>query len=516
MVGVTGAIFFRPQAEVRYVRFPVDNGKTCIGAVYKPTGIIPGKKYPAVFLIPGIYTPHTAMENIAFELTRRNYFVFSIYVPDWNPSGNLKVLKKGREYFFKNFPEADSSKTAYLGHSLGGTTAVDATYKNKNAWAASAIGFYIGGELKAQPPNLLLGTGIYDEQNGPEKMKLSIGSVTYGKLNGEGRIGDFRKKNVRELFFSPYSGHASELSDPFIARKLAEFLSLSFFGVTEKNKFISFPFYKISIMMLLLGGFLTAVPLMMLFLEKYEYHYRFIYLLLIPAAGIMLVFVPINPVAVVRIFGILFLAFLFSNYYMKKYENQFLQAYKGFLVFFVRVAAVGVLFVFSFIFTQLLFSLKLLFSSGKLFSAFPAYLVVTFPLCACTFMVSFILLIKQAASWIWIFPILLCGFLYFLETISPGWTIRTVFRNGEEIRRFFKFRKSKTVTPKSIAVLVVCIAAAVFAWVWLIKSGMANPQIMTDYVLFILRYLLIPLSLTLFIRYKIKTAKTKKVRKLIA
>jgi hypothetical protein len=494
------------MADVRYIRFPLENGKTGLGAVYKPVNLTPGKRYPVVFLIPGINTPHTAMENLASELARRNYYVFSVFAPKWNPPKNLKTLRRAMEYVYKNYPEAYPKKTAFVGQSLGGTTAVDASYNNKSACAAVSIGFYIGGELKTQPPNLLLGTGMYDDLNSPDKMKQSIRSVTNNKLTEEGRIGYFKNRTVRQLFFSPYSGHCAEMADPYIAGKIAEFLSLSIYGVPEKDKFISFPFYKISIMILLAGSLLSAIPLVMFLSGRYEYHYRFIFLPLILIAGLILVFAPLNPVAVIRIFGILFLSFLISNYYMKKYENHFVQAYKGFLVFFIRTFAVVVLFAFSFIVSQFIFEAGMLFSSGKYLYAFPGYIMVTFPLAICNFMVSSILFIKQAASWIYIFPILLCLFLYFMETMSAGWCLHSIFKKADELRRFAKFRKERRPSKKMMIILIICTAAAIAAWFWLLSAGLLKLQIMKDYILFILRYLAIPLTLTLLIRYRIKKA----------
>jgi hypothetical protein len=93
-----------------------------------------------------------------------------------------------------------------------------------------------------------------------------------------------------------------------------------------------------------------------------------------------------------------------------------------------------------------------------------------------------------------------------METMSAGWCLHSIFKKADELRRFAKFRKERRPSKKMMIILIICTAAAIAAWFWLLSAGLLKLQIMKDYILFILRYLAIPLTLTLLIRYSIKKA----------
>ena len=496
ITGIIGAIAFRAPMKTYSIQFVCKNGKTGYAKVYIPDSPAGDNKYPIVYLCPGIITPHQRMDYIAGELCRRGYAACSVFIPLWQPRKNLDTLRSAMKHLRENFGMIDHNKAATLGHSLGGTTAVDASLQDPAIQACSSVGFYIGGELTLQPKNLLLATGLHDDLNDPDKMRRSMASLTDGKVAKEDvMVGNFQNKSARYLFISPFSAHHSEMVDFYITQQFLNWLHLSLYGTPEPNLDISFVKYIIFGQILMAGLYLCLVPALMFFSIKVGKNFgKFIFAVLF-LSTLTLTFAPVPPVPFARGTAFLFLAFITSAYYLKKHQNKFDEAYNDFLVFVKKVAAVGVLFIFALVVSQFVFSLNLLLQKKEYLMGFPGYIMVTFQLVSCNIALSAVNFLKQVIPWIFLIlfaPLLLVALG---EIRKPGWSGEFLLNWFKKAESFCRFEKGTKITTKQIIILAILLCLVALSWFYLYWSGLFKPAILWQYSTFIIRYIALPLLL---------------------
>ena len=496
LVGIIGSLLFHVPVKTYSFKFPDKDGKTGYARVYLPKKPARDGKYPVVYLCPGIITPHTRMDYIAGELCRRGYAACSVFIPLWKPRRNLETLRQAIKYVKKNFNEIDHNKAAAMGHSLGGTTAVDVVLQDDSFYACSSIGFYIGGELTVQPKNILLGTGLHDDLNDPCKMRKSIASLTQGKVTKEGILtGNFRDKSAKYLFISPFSAHHSEAIDFYSTQQLLNWLHLSFYGTPEKNLDINFVYYILFNQVLMAGLILCLVPLFMFLSARLKRKAQWIIFFTLLISLVLLVLAPLPPVPFARAFGFVFIAAVISNFYIKRHKDEFEKAYLDFIIF-VRISVFSILlFYFSLIICQFIFSLGILSGNKEYLLAFPGYILVSFQLAPCNFAVSVIKFLKQVIPWIYL-PLLIPFLALFIyEMKAPGRFGGLINRVYHRISAFCKFDKTSKTGKKQKIILVILVFLVIVSWFYTWHSGLLKPIIMKQYTVFIFRYIAGPLIL---------------------
>lgn len=496
IAGIIGAVVFRSPMKTYPIKFVCKNGKTGYAKVYIPDFPAEDKKFPIVYLCPGIITPHDRMDYIAGELCRRGYAACSVFIPLWQPRENLDTLRSAMKHVRGNFGMIDHDRAAALGHSLGGTTAVDVSLQDPSIQACSSVGFYIGGELTLQPKNLLLATGLHDDLNDPAKLRTSMASLTDGKVTKEDiLVGNFSDKSARYLFISPFSAHHSEMVDFYITQQFLNWLHLSLYGTPEPNLDISFVKYIIFGQILMAGLYLCLVPALMFIGVKMGKNPGKLIFAILLISILALAFAPIPPVPFARGTAFLFLAFITSAYYMKKHQNNFDAAYKDFLIFVKKALTLGILFIVAMILSQFVFSLKLLLQKKEYLMAFPGYIMVTFQLVSCNIALSAVNFLKQVIPWIYL--VLFAPLLLILlgEIRNPGWFGDFLLKCYKQAESFCRFEKGTKITTKQIIILAILICLVALSWFYLYWSGLFKPAILWQYSTFIARYIVLPLLL---------------------
>lgn len=513
LVGIVGSLVFHIPMRTYPIKFQLPDGNYGYGKVYLPVKSPSSGKYPVVYLCPGIFTPNDFMDYIAGELCHRGYAACSVLIPKWKPRKNLTVLRNTIKHVNKNFSEIDSEKIAAFGHSLGGTTAVDLAYNNEKVYAISSVGLYIGGELTAQPGNLLLGTGLHDNLNGPDKMIKSIKSVTYGAVEKEGIFyGDFSTRSARYLFISPYSNHAAETVDPLVTQELLNWLSMSFHNKPEKNLSIKFPFYIIFNLILLTGIFMSSIPLYTFLIHKFKSIINYIALIIMTISTVLLALIPVNPVFTVRLFGFTFLAAVISNYLMEKSGGDYEKAIMEFIEFFGKMFLFVFILFIAFSISQFLFSLGILTKNTQYLLSFPGYILVSFVLAPCKTAVCSIRFIKNLLPWVFAVVFVPVILLFLIEIRKPGILVGFISNIYSKCCNYIRFDKGKKAGLKQKIILAILVLLMIASWIYIYFSGLLTPLIIRQFSVFIFRYFIVPIMIYVIsakiISYKKKTAES--------
>jgi hypothetical protein len=504
LTGGLGSLLAGARVKTRIVSFQVEPGVMARGILTVPAAVsldMPAKegatKPPIIFLLPGIISLADRFEGMAGELGRRNYASLAIYFPNDNTRLRLKTVKAAARCIESAYPQINSSRRAYFGHSLGGTTAVDAAYFDDNAYAAVSVGYYIGGELAGSPKNLLIGTGIYDDLNDREKLRSSIRSITEGRVTREGLTeGSFVDRTARELFISPYSNHASEKEDSYIIRRLLEWLDLSFYGQKAPEYEIVYPVRVLSIFLAMTGFFVILCASGMVMRRKGVPPVEPLWASACVLAGFLLLRCQACPLFWARVLLLIFCSWFFITYFTEreKNEREHYDALEAFSAGFISFAGKIILFVLAFSLSQFIFCIPFFLEDQRLLSAFPGYLSSTFFITGCSYIDAFMSYSCHFIPGIWIGLFCIGSILLIGDFMRPGRIVSAFVATLERTRSFMKFQRTQHVPPRQKIGLALLSLLMVLSWVWLYRSGFLGGGLLTTYVLFILRYAILPIA----------------------
>ncbi|MGV8125389.1 MAG: hypothetical protein AB2L14_37060 [Candidatus Xenobiia bacterium LiM19] len=501
--GIAGTLLTGGRVKSRLISFQVEPGITASGILTVPASVSLNKpaeggatRPPVIFLLPGIISLADRFEPAAGELGRHGYASLAIYFPNDNSRLRLKTVQAAARYIEGAFPQLNSTRRAYYGHSLGGTTAVDAAYFDDNAYAAVSVGYYIGGELAGSPKNLLIGTGIYDDLNDRDKLRSSIRSITEGRIAREGIMeGSFTDRTARELFISPCSNHASEKEDGYVVRRLIKWLDLSFHGQESSSYSLVYPLRALSSFLVTAGFFVLLCAAGIAMQRKGMPLVKPLWFSFYSTVAVISVIWPTSPPASLRALSVIVISLCVVMYFSEKEKRkgEHYDALEAFGTGFISIAGKIFLFALAFSLSQFIFGIPLFIEDQHFLSTFPAYLYYTFFITGCCYIDGSISYARHFLPIIWI-GFTVAGFaLTVIESLRPGRTLSAFIAIYEKLSLFLKFRKAPHVPLRQKITLAVLSILVVLSWLWLYRSGLLYGEIMKTYILFILRYGFLPI-----------------------
>ncbi|MEB3291867.1 MAG: alpha/beta fold hydrolase [Synechococcales bacterium] len=225
-----------PPITTTSIALPLSAQQTLIGKALFPThGTAP---FPAILLCHGVNSSKNTLTPLAQELARRGIasvvFDFGGYGQSYSrPSSQAANLRDVQIvlHWMRHHPQIDRDRLGILGHSMGGTTALETAIANPDL--KTTILLSIGGNATPQKPaNLLVASGIYEELNPVGEMQELFApavdrpadrSVIPGEI-----FGNFSKGTARQLFFSSTADHAIAPFDPQIHQAVLAWAAQSF------------------------------------------------------------------------------------------------------------------------------------------------------------------------------------------------------------------------------------------------------------------------------------------------
>jgi hypothetical protein len=504
--GSIGSYLARAPVKSRIVSFQVEAGVIAYGILTVPSwcSLQAGDKSdgstvkpPVVFLLPGIISLADRFEGMAGELGRRGYASLALYFPSDNTRMRLKTLRAAARYIEESYPQLDSSRRAYFGHSLGGTSAVDAAYFDDKAYAAVSVGYYIGGELAGSPKNLLIGTGIYDDLNDRQKMRNSMRSITEGRIAREGILeGSFAERTARELFLSPYSNHASEKEDIYVIRRLLEWLDLSFYQKKAPDYMLSYHIRTLSVFSAAAGFFILLCAAGIALRRRSAPIFGSLWVIAYISGAAMLARYPACPLFWIRASFVIPLSLIFIMYFSQKEKKGETQpdGLEAFSASFISFSGSLIICALAFSLSQFIFNLPILLEDRHFLYAFPSYLFFTFFITGCSYIDAFLSWTRHFLPAIWIGLFSIATILMIFEFLRPGRILAYIVAELEKARSFMKFQKTPHIPPRQKAALAVLVLLVVASWFSLYRAGILSVEILKVYGAFILRYAALPLA----------------------
>jgi hypothetical protein len=486
LAGSIGMHLTKLSAVVQEISFLV-NGERVIGILYLPSekSANETRKYPIVFLLPGIFTPAESFGPMAQELTRRNYAACILFIPTERSKFNRQAVVEAAEYIKNNFPQIDSEKRAIFGHSLGASTAMESAYYVDNVYAVVGAGYCISGELKKRPGNFLLGTGLYDDLNGPEKLKIAMATFDEDVAKGEGhRLGSFENKTALEMYVSPNSNHASESVDYYIFNKLFNWLDMSFFGKLQNEKPLIYHYNYLSIFTFLIGTFLFFSNLGIIFLSQGGKQARIIWLIILFIFPFLLHLIGMSVIFCFAVFGVTFLSCLASNYFLKDGAEPG-SASERFMKSTGKTALYIFLFYAAFVISRFLFSIPIFLSNNEYVKTFPGYIFVSFFLAPCNIVRYSMGFLFHFYPVVYVILTAFCLAWFLIEFKKPGLAGILLTKYVNKIRNFVKFEKGKEITKKQKIEAAVLVVLGILSWFWIYKIGLLNDEVLKPYISFL-------------------------------
>lgn len=502
---IAGAIILsvtRPPVKIIRISFPLEGKGTGDAILFVPHGLSPYDtrgRPPVVFLLPGIISLSERYRGMAGELARNGYASLAVYFPGSDAKVNRKVVQASARCLEQKHPEVDSGMRAYMGHSLGGTTAVDVSYFDVNSYAAISIGYYIGGELAGSPKNVLLGTGIYDDLNDVEKMRASMKSVTDGATDREGiQVGDFSKRTARELFVSPTSNHASETEDPYVVQRIIKWLNLSFYGKSKDSLPCVFQYRAACALMIFAGLFilLSYAGIMLQVKNPAVMRMTWFAAILLCALSIFI----IKRAAGIYGLTLFFFSGLASTYYSARADTGIPGFRRGFMHMMLGIF----LFALTFSLSQLIFNINIYAADSSYIWSLPKYIYYAFVVTFLSYLDSITVFVTSYHPFIMLLFFALGLAILAYDQNKKGIVLGGLNSWMERVGRFFTYKAAKEVPLKEKLMLAALLVILILTWLWVYKTGLLNTEVMLPYAKFIGQYLVFPIVTWLIVYRKIE------------
>jgi len=494
-------LFLSPEPPRMELSFSSERGKIIRGRLFLPATASHTQPAGCAIIVHGVASARDLVEPMAKALTEKGIAVFTYDTPYTADAENEAILQTAIKYLYHlNF--IDSQKIALIGHSMGARVAVNVASR-VNVKAVVSMGMSVFASPEA-PPNLLMIIGFYDQIHPPLEMIEAL-KINTGGFSEEGKLwGDFSRGNARMLFISPAADHVSEVFDPAIIAVAGEWISRSFELTTEdlnSDKFKPPPVAdRIQFIFLIYLG-AWGILLSLFFLLKEFFFSRKIFSRIMPA-----------------ILAALFICLVF----IFQIENKFIScdALAGRILFLLCSGFM----VFNYLIQSLppdsmkesldsIFKKKILraflyiliiyfaFQVVIIFSAIPYYAILPSSLKAIPlFLWKQITLggyhrlivagrLFSPASIEGLFLPLLLG----LEIISPGSIMKILLGVAGSLLGIRREKRKTSIVH--IAILIIVIIAAVWAWFPWVKSGQVDLPLLYSLLKLCIKFFVLPIIL---------------------
>ncbi|MBI2265774.1 MAG: hypothetical protein HYU64_11455 [Armatimonadetes bacterium] len=331
-------------------------------------------------------------------------------------------------------------------------------------------------------------------------MRKSLKSVSEGRAETEGaRLGSFTDKTALELFISPNSIHAAEAVDPHVIGRLIQWLDLSFYGRERSKSPIRVHCHVFFSVILLAGSFLTLMwaGVMLHFLKPSLA--KGLWALALAVTGFCLALGP-SPASCLVWFMSIFLSGMVSSHYSRSFDT--VPAAHGRLADAAgKIVAYVLLFFLAFGISKLLFGMKLLFSNPDNTRAFPFSLFVSYFLYPCALLNGIVEMIRDYSPQVlWI--AVSGSLILYIAAICRMERIEEIgSRFLDSFTRWRRFKPTEPPSSKQKILAAVLCAFALLSAFQLYRAGLADMDVLTPYVSFSTKNLIVPVGLwVLFVR----------------
>ncbi|NJN29360.1 MAG: alpha/beta hydrolase [Synechococcales cyanobacterium RM1_1_8] len=210
-------------------------GQVLVGQVFMPSVLEP---VPAVLFCHGLSSHKETFAPLAWELARRGIagvvFDFGGYGQSYrrpvSPQANLSDAKALVQWMQQQ-PRLDAKRLGIVGHSMGGTTALEMGLAHPELKATVVLGI-AGFATRQSPANLLFGSGVYEQLNPVGQMQefaaIAAGLPPGQKLEAGTTLGSFALGTARRLALSPTIDHALAPYDGQLQREAIAWLEQAF------------------------------------------------------------------------------------------------------------------------------------------------------------------------------------------------------------------------------------------------------------------------------------------------
>lgn len=268
--------------DVESVIIPRDSGQNLFARIYTPTG--QPAPHGVMILCHGVNNSKQMMAPLAVEFARHGVAAIAFDFGGYGESYPLKVGEKSIENLDKNTladariildyirrqpKRFDRDRVGILGHSMGGTTALQLATQDPQLRSTIVLGM-AGNVAPTSPANLFLGAGVYEQINPPEEVRETLREATGNPdppcINNSTICGNFQEGTARKLVISGTADHMIAPFDPDLMRSLIRWTQQSLDLPEIEKPFVVHRFIIGSFLMFG-GGIFFAVCV---FLQPYE------------------------------------------------------------------------------------------------------------------------------------------------------------------------------------------------------------------------------------------------------
>jgi dienelactone hydrolase len=417
--------------------------------------------HPTVILCHGVSSHKDTMTPLAVELAKQGIaaitFDFGGYGESYSrPLGQSENLADVQSIlrWVKGDSRFDVSRLGIVGHSMGGTTALETALAEDNFKATVLLG--IGGNATpSSPKNLMFGTGVYEQLNPTSEMRTLFASAIE-------QPSDAIDKTARSFIISPTADHAIAPYDPFLITKTVEWFQRALM-LTNQPVRVTYPVHLVGLSLCWIATLGLSILVCQLLQSRCSY--------LLP----LFVFSSVSVISllcrwpIAGWFTILVIPSLVVANYLQR--NQ-----KSLLELACRISVYGLALYSAYLICLVLHSVAVgsLLESPSAIMQFPTLMIYTPFVVAYNQIYDFYYAVSNVGS----LPVnfILIALMIVAESYRQGFVLDTIDRwtkkLSDVIRQPIRLQIESSATPKSM--IVVCVALFIVLTIVLIQQGQAG------------------------------------------
>ena len=229
----------RDPLSIQAVRVNHQQGQAIAARLYQPVNV--SAPYPAVLLCHGVNSSKDTLAPLAQALAYHGIaaivFDFGGYGESYrraNSQAANQLDAAAMLQWMRQQPQLDAQRLGIIGHSMGGTTALELAQAAPDVKATVVLSI-AGFATPRSPNNLFLGSGIYEELNPVSTMQALYEDAVAGDAPPFAVIGRFADGTARQLFFSPTVDHALAPYDAILHAAVIRWVEQSLGGLPQPS-----------------------------------------------------------------------------------------------------------------------------------------------------------------------------------------------------------------------------------------------------------------------------------------